>query len=220
MKTLAIFAKHPQPGLVKSRLAAESSPEWAARVADAFTRDVVDKCASLGDDRVLAFTPADADALRYFAKLAHSSYRLVEQQPGDLGQRLAAFTSQQFAAGSACLVIIGSDSPSLPVDIIQEAFARLETADIVLGPATDGGYYLIGCNRPPPVFAGITWSGPRVLAETIACLPAEWRLTLLPPWYDVDTLTDWRTLMGHAAAMRRAGLDLHMPCTELLIAES
>jgi len=217
MNTLAIFAKHPQPGLVKSRLAAASSPEWAARIADAFIRDTADKCAGVGDERVLAYAPADADAHRYFAALAGSAYRLVQQEVGDLGQRLDAFTRQQFAGGSRRLVIIGSDSPSLPTDIVHEAFARLETADVVLGPATDGGYYLIGCTRPPPIFAGITWSGPRVLAETIARLSADWRLALLPPWYDVDTLDDWWTLQGHIAALRRVGLDPQIPHTEALI---
>jgi glycosyltransferase A (GT-A) superfamily protein (DUF2064 family) len=86
---------------------------------------------------------------------------------------------------------------------------------VVLGPATDGGYYLIGCARGvPPVFDGVGWGGPRVLAETVARLGATpARLALLPPWYDVDTLADWWALRGHLAALRRAGLDADVPHT-------
>src|SRR5947209_5262014 len=83
-----------------------------------------------------------------------------------------------------------------------------EHADLVLGPATDGGYYLIGCSRPiPGIFAGIAWGGPRVLSDTVARLPESCRLALMPPWYDVDTLTDWLALRGQLAAERRMGLD-------------
>jgi glycosyltransferase A (GT-A) superfamily protein (DUF2064 family) len=88
----------------------------------------------------------------------------------------------------------------------------------VLGPATDGGYYLVGCGRrPPPIFEDVAWGGPTVLAESVARLadPA-WRLALLPPWYDVDTRDDWRMLCGHLAALRRAGLDPGVPHTEAL----
>src|SRR5205807_4997142 len=105
-----------------------------------------------------------------------------------------------------------------PVEYVERAFAELEHADVVLGPATDGGYYLLGCNRRlPPLFDGVGWGGARVLAETLARLPADgWRLALLPPWYDVDTLDDWHMLAGYLAALRRAGLNPGVPRTEAL----
>ena len=111
-----------------------------------------------------------------------------------------------------------TDSPTLPPAFVEQAFAELERADVVLGPATDGGYYLLGCRRLPPIFDGIAWSGSRVLAETVARLsdPA-WRLAVLPPWYDVDTPDDWQMLRGHLAALLRAGVDPDLPHTlELL----
>jgi glycosyltransferase A (GT-A) superfamily protein (DUF2064 family) len=116
------------------------------------------------------------------------------------------------------VVLLGTDSPTVPVAWVGQAFAELTTADVVLGPATDGGYYLIGCaRRLPPVFAGVAWGGPTVLAETVARLAdPSWRLALLPPWYDLDTLADWRMLRGHIAALRRAGLDPGVPHLERL----
>src|SRR5262249_947051 len=115
--------------------------------------------------------------------------------------------------GAQAVVLLGTDSPTLPLDIIERAFLELDHAEIVLGPATDGGYYLVGCReRLPPIFDGISWSSDSVLAETIARLAdSSWRLALLPPWYDVDTQSDWRMLAGHVAALRRAGIDPGLP---------
>jgi glycosyltransferase A (GT-A) superfamily protein (DUF2064 family) len=106
----------------------------------------------------------------------------------------------------------------LPVAFIKQAFAELDRADVVLGPATDGGYYLVGCaRRLPPLFEGIAWGGPRVLLDSIRRLAgSSWRLAVLPPWYDVDTLDDWWALRGHLAALRAAGHDPGVPCTEQL----
>ncbi len=97
------------------------------------------------------------------------------------------------------------------------AFAALEHADVALGPAADGGYYLIGCRRTvPPIFDGIAWGGPRVLLDTIAHLPESFSLAMLPLWHDVDTLADWFALRGYLAAQRRAGLDPNVLHTERL----
>lgn len=93
---------------------------------------------------------------------------------------------------------------------------------MVLGPATDGGYYLIGCGPvAPPLFEGIAWGAASVLADTVAALTdPRWRLSLLPPWYDVDAPDDWTMLGGHIAALRRAGVDPGVPHTEALIRET
>jgi rSAM/selenodomain-associated transferase 1 len=206
-----LFAKQPAPGQVKTRLAAETSPQWAAQVAEACLLDTLDKLAGIAAQRVLAFAPPDAEA--YFAEVVRGRFELMPQVEGDLGQRMAAFFAQQLAAGADRVVLTGADSPSLPTAYIERAFAELEQVDVVLGPATDGGYYLVGCGqRLPPIFDGIPWSSERVLTETVARLvERSWGLALLPPWYDVDTLSDWHTLQGHLAALERTGTDPGLP---------
>jgi hypothetical protein len=218
-RVLGLFAKWPAPGAAKTRLCAGRGPEWGARVARAFLLDTVERLAGVGDRRVLAFAPPAAEA--DFAALVRGRFTLAPQADGDLGRRLACFAAEQIAAGAGSLVLVGADSPTLPVEYVERAFAELGLADVVLGPATDGGYYLIGCGRRvPPVFDGIAWGTSRALADTVARLAGpSWRLALLPPWYDVDTPDDWAMLCGHLAALRRAGTDPGAPHTEALASE-
>ena len=156
-RVLGLFAKQPIPGQVKPRLAAATSAEWAAGVATAFLLDMLDKLAIVAVRRVLAFAPEDAGP--DFNRVAQDRFTLVVQTPGDLGQRMAAFFTQQFRDGAATAVLLGTDSPTVPLEFIERAFQELEHADVVLGPAADGGYYLIGCSRRLPlIFDGIVWS--------------------------------------------------------------
>ena len=216
-RVLGLFAKWPAPGAAKTRLCAGRGPEWGARVARAFLLDTVERLAGVADRRVLAFAPPEAAA--DFAALVGGRFDLAPQADGDLGRRLARFAADQLAAGAGSLVLVGADSPTLPVEYVERAFAELGRADVVLGPAADGGYYLIGFGRRvPPVFDGIDWGTSRTLADTVARL-AGWRLALLPPWYDVDTPDDWAMLCGHLAALRRAGTDPGAPHTEALARE-
>jgi rSAM/selenodomain-associated transferase 1 len=212
---LGLFAKEPRPGFVKTRLATETSAEWAAKVADAFLQDTLDRFASLDCRRVVVFDPPTAKP--YFARLASGRFTLTPQRGGDLGQRLASFFGDQLADGATSVLAVGTDSPTVPVSYVEQAFEQLQRHDVALGPATDGGYYLLGCRRLLPIFDGIAWSSSVVLRETIARLtnPA-WSLAMLPLWYDVDTLDDWQMLRGHIAAMRRAGLDPGVPRVERL----
>jgi rSAM/selenodomain-associated transferase 1 len=215
-RTLGLFAKRPIPGQVKTRLAAATSADWSARVAEAFLFDMMDRLANIPARRVLAYAPVDAGP--WFTDSAQGRFELVAQKEGDLGRRLGGFLADELACGTEAVVVVGSDSPTLPAALIERAFDELRAADVVLGPAHDGGYYLIGCGRRlPPVFEEISWGSSRVLAETVERLndPA-WRLALLPPWYDVDTLENWWMMRGHLAAMRRAGIDPGAPRTESL----
>jgi uncharacterized protein len=198
-------------------LAAQTSADWAARVASAFLLDTTDRLARIDADRVLAFTPPTARD--YFADISQGRFRLTPQPDGDLGQRMRVFFADQFQRGATAVVLVGNDSPTLPLSFIRQAFEELESADVVIGPSTDGGYYLIGCAEDmPPLFESIRWSTSLVLSDTIAALQdTEWRLALLPPWYDIDTLDDWRMLQGHVAAQRCAGLDPDVPHTERLL---
>lgn len=215
-RVLGLFAKWPAPGTVKTRLA-HGNAAWGARVARAFLLDALQRFAVVEAQRLLVFAPVEREV--DFAFLAADRFTLTPQADGDLGQRLAAFFAQQFNAGARALVVIGTDSPTLPVEYVERAFAELENADVVLGPATDGGYYLVGCGPArPPLFDNIAWSSRHVLADTIAALAEpRWRLALLPPWYDVDTSEDWELLCGHVAALRRAGIDPAVSHTEALL---
>jgi rSAM/selenodomain-associated transferase 1 len=217
-RVLGLFAKWPQPGAVKTRLT--DDPFFGAAVARAFLLDTLARLRAVDARRVLAFAPADAAC--DFADLTPREFLLTPQPDGDLGRRLECFMEAQFDEGAAAVVVVGADSPTLPVGHVEQAFAELEHADLVLGPATDGGYYLIGCGRRvPPVFTDIPWGGSRVLAETVARLgDLAWRLAVLPPWYDVDTPEGWDVLGGHVAALRRAGIDPGVPHTEALIRKS
>jgi hypothetical protein len=218
-RVLGLFAKQPTPGAVKTRLGAGPTADWGARVARAFLLDALTRLSEVAARRVLVFTPADARD--DFTALAQGRFDLTAQPDGDLGQRMAGFITAQLQAGAEAVVLVGADSPSLPIAYVEQAFEELRRADVVLGPALDGGYYLIGCGRRlPPIFDNIAWSTHRVLAETVARLSdPSWRLALLPPWYDVDTPDDWELLRGHVAALRRAGVDPAVPHTEALLGE-
>jgi rSAM/selenodomain-associated transferase 1 len=219
MRVLGLFAKRPEPGQVKTRLAAATSAAWAARLAAAFLRDTIERLSSVDAQRFLVFDPPDAAP--FFTELVRDRFTLVPQESGDLGQRMSGFLQDQFRRGATAVVLVGIDSPTLPVECLERAFEALERAHVVLGPATDGGYYLIGCAPPlPPLFAGVRWSTPHVLGDTVARLPAPGsRVEVLAPWYDVDTLDDWRMLQGHLALLRRAGIDPGVPHTEQLARE-
>lgn len=218
---LGIFAKRPDPGRVKTRLASEFGPEFAAEAAEAMALDVADlwggdRVLAPGGRRVLAFAPDDAGP--WFDARVPAEMALLAQEGGDLGRRMRLFFEGEFADGATRVVLIGSDSPTLDPSIVVSAFLCLEGRDVVLGPSADGGYYLVGCRPPvPPIFEGVAWSTAAVLDQTIERLRSSGlSLGLLPPWYDVDSPDDWRTLLGHVRAMRRAGIDPLLPRVETL----
>jgi rSAM/selenodomain-associated transferase 1 len=215
---LGLFAKWPVAGNVKTRLAGNDGA-WGARVARAFLQDTIDRLAAVAARRSLTYAPRGAE--EQFRDLVGGRFELMPQAPGDLGQRLAHFVADRQSEGATAVVVVGTDSPTLPVALVEQAFVELQTADVVLGPTFDGGYYLVGCGRYlPPIFDHVDWSSAAVLRQTVAALTdPQWRLALLPPWYDVDTPQDWEMLRGHLAAMRRAGIDPEVPCTEALCRE-
>jgi rSAM/selenodomain-associated transferase 1 len=195
---LIIFAKEPEPGQVKTRLCPTLSPKAAALLYRQFLEDVVEEMARLPQMNIaLAYTPASA--LPFFQDCAYSAIRLVAQAEADLGERLRQAFVWGFAEGAQAILIRNSDSPDLPGRLVTEAREILERgqAQVVLGPCPDGGYYLVGLQSPQPqLFDEITWSGPTVLAATLA-RAAHLGLTvhLLPPWPDIDTCDDLRAFL-------------------------
>ncbi len=192
---LGIFAKHWQPGAVKTRLAASIGAEAAAALHRCFVQTLLSRFQNVADRHILCFTPAGS--AREFRQLNLGSWTLEPQSTGDLGARMQHYFSSAVSTNnSPRTVLIGSDSPDLPLAFIEEAFDKLRACPVVLGPATDGGYYLIGVSHSvPPLFDLISWSTPTVWPQTIARLIAAGiPYHTLPQWYDVDDLSGLRRL--------------------------
>jgi rSAM/selenodomain-associated transferase 1 len=187
-----IMVKAPRPGAVKTRLTPPLPPDRAASLAAAFAQDVA-AIARLVCGRVLvAYAPADGQAT--LAPLLPEVSLWSEQQGMDLGARMENAMSYAEAQGFGPLVVIGTDSPTLPPSYLQTAFDTLMSgdADMTIGPTDDGGYYLIGTRRHiPGLFDGVAWSTPSACAQTIAnAQRLGLRSLSLPPWYDIDTFDD------------------------------
>ncbi len=184
-----VIAKDARPGYTKTRLAAGVGAQEAAALSAAFLDDTLELARTQARRIFIAYAPDDARAA--FARLAPEA-TLVPQPPGDLGTRLSAAFEQAFAAGAQSPVLIGSDSPTMPAHLLGTATRLLETHDVVLGPAEDGGYYLIGMTRhQPALFDDIEWGGSDVLAGTLdRARNADLRVATLPYWYDVDSAAD------------------------------
>ena len=207
MSTCAVlFAKKPAPGAVKTRLQSHLGPSEAARLYEALLLDCATVLhATQAAAKVVAFTPAHAeDALRtLLAPIGVFEY--VPQPEGDLGQRMEGLMQWAFARGAERVVLVGSDSPSLPAAYIDEGLALLREKEVVLGPSTDGGYYLVGRRKGESrIFQDVAWSTGMVLEQTLARLGTQ-TLGLLPPWYDVDTPAEAGFLKVHLEALAQAG---------------
>jgi rSAM/selenodomain-associated transferase 1 len=215
LRTLGVMAKWPAAGSVKTRLASESSAGSAAELAAAFLDDTLDRLSAVDAVREIVFSPRSAEAS--FVGLGAHRFALRAQVDGDLGQRMAAFFRAHLPRPT---VLVGADSPTLPVAFVLKAFGALKSADVVLGPATDGGVYLIGCRGSlPPMFDEIAWSTPGVLRAMVERLGrSSLGLALLETWYDIDTVEDLRMLAAHLRAMRQANMDPCVPSTERFLA--
>jgi rSAM/selenodomain-associated transferase 1 len=186
---LALMAKRPVPGAVKTRLCPPLSVATAAGLATCLLQDSISRIRRI--ERVtpiLAFDPPEADD--YFRRLAGDTMQRFPQGSGDLGERMSRVLSRLLETHAGALVL-GADLPTLPDRFLTEAVATLEggAADGIVGPSEDGGYYAIGLRRPAPeLFQGIEWSTTTVLAETLCRADGlGLRLHLLPAWFDVDT---------------------------------
>jgi rSAM/selenodomain-associated transferase 1 len=194
---LLFFVKYPQKGQVKTRLSAELDEDVTVGLYRNFILDLLSMLKGLEVQFQICFSPADSR--KKFEEWLGTQYSYVPQQGDDLGQRMKNAFTHAFDQGFQRVVTIGSDSPDLPGDLINEAFLYLETQDAVIGPSTDGGYYLIGFNEAaflPEAFEGIEWSTDLVLRKTLSILGrAGLKFRQLPVWKDVDTLHDLKDLV-------------------------
>ncbi|MYB07664.1 MAG: DUF2064 domain-containing protein [Gemmatimonadetes bacterium] len=200
--TLLVFAKAPRPGKVKTRLARSIGEVAAAEVYRRMGRFVVDRLAAVQATVTVCYDPPGAgDEVR--AWLGDTPARYMAQPPGDLGQRMARMFERAFEAADR-VIVIGTDAPAVDGETVNRALDALDSADVVLGPATDGGYYLMGLRAPcPALFEGIAWSTDTVLRDTAArAREAGLRLTWLELESDIDTADDLTP-----EVLERLGLD-------------
>ncbi len=203
--TLLVVAKQPLPGQTKTRLCPPLSSTQAANLYECFFRDTLDVMRQVqGVQHVIGFLPEDAR--EYFRQLA-PEMDLICQLGASLGEQLDHLLTRALANGSQRAVVMDSDSPTLPPEYISQAFERLADADVVIGPTRDGGYYLIGMKRPQPhLLRQVQMSTPHVLDDTLALAKSTGlSVSLLPPWYDVDTMADLRQLDEEITRLSKNG---------------
>ena len=203
--TLLVVAKQPAPGQTKTRLCPPLTHDQAADLYDCFLQDTLSIMRAVPDvRRVIGYLPEDAQG--YFRQLA-PDMELSPQRGASLGERLDHLLTEALLGGSQRAVVMDSDSPTLPTAYLQQAFEDLADADVVLGPTRDGGYYLIGVKQPQPrLLREVQMSTPRVLADTVALAEASGlTVSLLPAWYDVDTIEELRRLDGEMAGLSMNG---------------
>jgi rSAM/selenodomain-associated transferase 1 len=194
MRQVIVFLKAPRPGLVKTRLSATMGAEAACTAYRQLVGTVLDHVSGL-PAVTLCYSPDDA--AREIEPWLRGGWSLQSQGEGDLGQRMSRAFSRAFQNGARRVVIIGSDCPTMAVQDIEDAWTALETNHLVLGPATDGGYWLMGLHQAEPIlFEGISWSTESVFQETLSRAKAGGlHVKLLRTLSDIDTEADWKTYL-------------------------
>ncbi len=184
-----VLAKEPSMGGAKTRLASDVGGDRASELCTAFVRDTLEVAVERARRVYIAASPAEAVGL--FRSRAPSA-RCFAQPDADFGARLLHAFETALADGAQHPILIGTDSPTLPSHLLSVAHCALATHDVVLGPADDGGYYLIGMNALyRSLFEVIDWSTERVLSQALErARSAGLSVFLLPPWYDIDTGDD------------------------------
>lgn len=200
---MVIFAKAPIPGQVKTRLCPPLTADEAATLHGSFVLDTLERSkAAVGTwklplDRFLACAPSSQ--LVFFRILEErQGVRLIDQVGNDLGARMHGAFHTMFELGYKRVLIVGTDVPTLPLDHYRQALLLLDRHDLVLGPALDGGYYLIGLTKPASgLFDEMPWSTNHVLqltrrkADSLGLTEAS-----LPEWRDIDTIDDLTALIA------------------------
>jgi rSAM/selenodomain-associated transferase 1 len=205
---VAVMAKAPRPGRVKTRLTPPLSRAGAARLARCFLLDTLARVARVERARgAVLYAPRTSRPM--FRRIA-AGFLLVPQCSGDLGRRLAMAFRDLLHLGLGPVVVIGSDVPSLPASVLEQAVGTLQDSrvDGVIGPSEDGGYYLIGLREPSPaLFSGIAWSTPKVFEQTMTRARRQrLRMTTLAGCWDVDTPQDLERLRRWVGALPRTDL--------------
>jgi glycosyltransferase A (GT-A) superfamily protein (DUF2064 family) len=208
---LGLWGERPdagsKPGLIDG-LGAELSEV----VAEAALFDRIDtwdnvRILAPGGRRVFVFGPDDTGP--WFDERIPASFALQPQGEGRLAQRIKGFFDGEFAEGASKVVLLVGDAPTLDPTIVVSAFLCLDSRDLVIGPRADGGVYLIGARiTTPPVFDDATWSEVGQLAGIVGLLSGtRFSSSILPPWYGLETPSDWATTVAHLKALKLSGME-------------
>lgn len=203
---IIVMVKAPLAGLAKTRLTPPLSDDDAASLALCFVQDVINSALEIVPSLIVAFTPHKGRAILE-ASLPDDLLWLT-QEGQDLGERLNAAIVYAGNSGFSPIVVLGADSPTLPPSFIQTACDALGAGetDVVLGPTTDGGYYLVGLRQPiRGLFNNVLWSTPVTFEQTALNIEGlGLRLLQLPTWYDLDTFPDLMRLCDELLADEQA----------------
>lgn len=198
-RCLAVFVRHPEPGKAKTRLAKAYGGLFAAELYGYFVDDLLEALERGSYQLELFFTPTEREM--EIRERFGVRFRYSPQEGEGLGDRMEKAFHACFAKGFAAALLIGSDFPDLTAEVIEQAFQALENGqDAVVGPAFDGGYYLIGFRSTtfdPAVFRGMRWGENTVFEKTVNRLRARgYRVHLAPAWHDIDTEQDLANLQA------------------------
>lgn len=208
-RALITFVKAPVPGTVKTRLQPDLPPEKIVRVYKSFVNEILSVCNGLkGVDKFLGCTPTVDDGYLRRLSVKYNMQRF-NQRGKTLGERIFNAFRDCSEKGYTDIVLIGSDSPSIPVDFIKKAFVELRKNDLVVGPCFDQGLYLIGVKREK-----INELSRKIKLDTgkdiIGILKKSnnlnIRFTMLPFWYDIDNIDDLEFLKLHLTYLKRLPL--------------
>jgi uncharacterized protein len=193
---LIIFTRYPRPGQAKTRLIPALGPEGAARLQIAMTQHSLLQARGLKQPIAIYYTNGEERELRDWLG---EDLCYCTQCAGDLGAKMLGAFWDRLGEGNGAAVIIGTDCPGLDTQLLAQTFEALQTSDLVLGPALDGGYYLIGLRRViPALFDNITWSTDQVLSQTLAIAKGlNLSIHLLPELPDIDRPEDLKFLPPH-----------------------
>ncbi len=195
-RSLLVFVRVPEKGKVKSRLAKRIDEQMVIELYECFVLDIIETLKKGGAEFRICFYPASSGEkiVRWLGK----DHLYMPQEGEDIGERMERAFVGSFSEGREKVLLIGSDIPDLTNSMIDEAFESLERNDAVIGPASDGGYYLIGFKKSsflPDIFHGVAWSTGSVFKETLKIFKElDCNVRILPEWRDVDTVEDLRSL--------------------------
>jgi len=194
---LIIFGRYPVPGRTKTRLIPALGPAGAADLQRWLTENILETVRRFARPHEIEVEVCfEGGSKQKMRRWLGSGVIFSRQVSGNLGERMRAAFLDVFQRGADRVVLLGTDIPQIKTDHLEQAFNALVENDLVIGPSTDGGYWLIGLNRPVDLFEGIKWSTDAVFVQTLALAKKHGlRVKTLEPLKDIDTAEDLKQVL-------------------------